>query len=829
MTLQGSQMAAPAVPGDHHVEQVLLSLADGSYVLSTPDGRIAECGLGVAALLGATQEELAGHAIADVLASAADPSQRDAFERVLRGERDDRVFAAATADGAPLALRFDVISVPLALGWEFTALLTELGSRDADSWQPEELRVRHERALGAVETVCSTGEQPDPGARLAGILVVVRDDDAPPLTRKAVGERMEVYRAAAREAKEAARRAQLGLTELYEDEPQSDGPGLDDLVARAHELRERLETAEQEAQAAHAERERALERLASVEAERADDAGRAQAAQAELESQRERAIAQLEASDHERSQALSALEAARAEHVAERGRIVAQLQTAEAERGRALAQSASEQAERQRVLACLQAEQAERAQALARLAEVESERDAERNRREAAEEHASGTQQTAHGRLEQLTRERDEAHAAATAAGAAREQSEAARAQAQAVLETARAEAHAAQADALSARAAADDARAASETAHADGDRVRAELQALRDSIDAERASILTADADMQVLRSELDDAQAGAEAARAELQDAQAAAEAARAELQAAQAGAEAARAELQAAREDAQAARGEHALTHGELAAVRGELDTARGALEQTRHELDAVRSRPVASPDELQAVQSELDAARAQLAATARELQAAHAGADEARAERDEARERAAELVVEADRARAAVMAIRAEFSFESPSAGARPAPTGPPDQRMPFTAPAPRTLAPLAGAPPASPPADAPELPACEPGFAVALIDLDGRFERLDEAFCTLLGAGEDKLRNARWPSIIDRDNLKAHAEIARALRAGEIRSADVETIYMHARGLLVPVEGTVTMHRDARGAEHFLFRADVRRTSGAPVR
>jgi len=39
--------------------------------------------------------------------------------------------------------------------------------------------------------------------------------------------------------------------------------------------------------------------------------------------------------------------------------------------------------------------------------------------------------------------------------------------------------------------------------------------------------------------------------------------------------------------------------------------------------------------------------------------------------------------------------------------------------------------------------------------------------------------------------------------------------------------MHKGGLLVPVEGTVTMHRDARGqATHFLFRADVRRTSGA---
>ncbi|MEA2191843.1 MAG: hypothetical protein QOI73_1964, partial [Solirubrobacteraceae bacterium] len=299
MTLQGEQLAAPAVPGDQRVEQVLLGLADGSHVLSTPDGRIAECGLGVAALLGATPDELAGHPVADVLASAADAPLRDAFERILRGERDDRVFPAARSDGAPLSLRFVVISVPLALGWEFTALLAELGSRDADSWQPEQLRVRHERALAAVETVCLTGEQPDPGARLAGILVVVADADAPPLTRAVVDEHLQVYRAAAREAKEAARRAQLGLTELYE-EPAADGPGLDDIVERAHELRERLEAAEQEAAAAHAERERALERLATVEAERDADAGRVQAEWAELESRYERARAELAAAESER-------------------------------------------------------------------------------------------------------------------------------------------------------------------------------------------------------------------------------------------------------------------------------------------------------------------------------------------------------------------------------------------------------------------------------------------------------------------------------------------------------------------------------------------------
>lgn len=94
--------------------------------------------------------------------------------------------------------------------------------------------------------------------------------------------------------------------------------------------------------------------------------------------------------------------------------------------------------------------------------------------------------------------------------------------------------------------------------------------------------------------------------------------------------------------------------------------------------------------------------------------------------------------------------------------------------------------------------------------------------------MDEAFCSLLGCREEELQNARWPSIIDQENLKDHQEIARALRAGEISSAAIETIYMHKRGLLVPVAGTVSLHRDGGGEPYILFRADVRRTSGAPA-
>jgi PAS domain S-box-containing protein len=509
------------VSGDGHqrsgdVEQVLLGLADGSYVLSTPEGAVAECGAGAVAMLGASAETLAGRATADALLAGADAETRAALERDLRSDRAGAGSLAVrtqTPAGAQRSLRLVVIAVPLALGWEFTSLLGELGSRDAATWDIEALRVRHGRALEAIERVCDDGAQPDPGARLAGILVVVRDVDALPLTREDVDRRMAEHRAAARVAAEAQ------------------DAGLEDLVDRARILRERFEDAERE-----------------------------------------------------------------------------------------------------------------REDALAQLAAASAELDAEAGQREA----------------------RDEAHGRARAAEA---DAEAARAQAAA--------------------------------AHADAERAREEL-------------------------------------------------------------------------------------------AAVRGDLERTCAELEATRVELDATRV-------ELDATRVELDATRAELDATRAELDATRVDAERVRAEHEHACIRADRLLDEARSARAAAEAIRAEFTFEHPDPG------------------------------PAPPAAASPALPPAVPGQAIALIGPGGSFTRLDDAFCSLLGCREEDLRSARWPSIIDRENLAAHHELARALRAGEIDSADVETVYMHTQGLLVPIAGTVSAHRadgDGDGpATHLLFRADVRRTLG----
>ena len=122
MNLLGGQMAAPAAEIDRDLEQVLLALADGSYVLSTPDGSVAESGIGVVGLLGTPAERLVGQPIADVLIAGADEQTRNDFEQLLRAPTVDpsarvQTFTARGAEGATRSLQFVVVSVPLALGW----------------------------------------------------------------------------------------------------------------------------------------------------------------------------------------------------------------------------------------------------------------------------------------------------------------------------------------------------------------------------------------------------------------------------------------------------------------------------------------------------------------------------------------------------------------------------------------------------------------------------------------------------------------------------------------------------------------------------------------
>jgi PAS domain S-box-containing protein len=103
----------------------------------------------------------------------------------------------------------------------------------------------------------------------------------------------------------------------------------------------------------------------------------------------------------------------------------------------------------------------------------------------------------------------------------------------------------------------------------------------------------------------------------------------------------------------------------------------------------------------------------------------------------------------------------------------------------------------------------------------PGFddakqPMAKIGLDGRFQELNQAFSDLLGYTEVEFQQAVWPPVMDRANLDTHRQQMKDMLAGTIESAAINTGYVHAQGLLVPVRGTLSLVRENGEPAHFVL-------------
>jgi PAS domain S-box-containing protein len=101
---------------------------------------------------------------------------------------------------------------------------------------------------------------------------------------------------------------------------------------------------------------------------------------------------------------------------------------------------------------------------------------------------------------------------------------------------------------------------------------------------------------------------------------------------------------------------------------------------------------------------------------------------------------------------------------------------------------------------------------------------ASIRLDGHFGELNPAFSELVGYPEQEFKAASWPPVADRSNLAKHREQLQRMLAGEIESARVDTGYVHAQGLLVPVVGRISLMREAGQPSHFLLEVDAAQAS-----
>ena len=291
-----------------------------------------------------------------------------------------------------------------------------------------------------------------------------------------------------------------------------------------------------------------------------------------------------------------------------------------------------------------------------------------------------------------------------------------------------------------------------------------------------------------------------------------------------------------------------------HSDLGELRTRLDSAEAPassheLAQLRAEIVAIREQPPAvTKDDFEALRAELrelrvDGAGGESAASAAEraesaLDAVRALADELRAEVEDAREAAARAresageaadaaAVEAKVARVQAEAARVHSEEASGHALAarevadawasavekhgRPADNGAPMERQ-----LPRRNLKQAEEPTREP----------RPGFddadgAMATIGLDGHFRELNPRFSDLIGYKERDFQTAVWPPVADRGKIDQHREQMRAMIDGEIESAEINTGYVHAQGLLVPVVGTISLERDDQGEpSHFLLSAQA---------
>lgn len=300
-------------------EQLFLAIADGGYLVAAGDGIVRECGADLAERVGVSVGSAVGRPVTELLPAWADGG--DGFARALDGP--DRDFAVATPGGA--ALRARVIPVPLTLGWEVTALLGDLGVRDTETWSVGSLRAQHGPAMDAI----LDSAQAEAGARLAGILVVVRPPDGEQLDREGIAERRARRATAALAELAAERDAAVAAVGAPAPPPASlpataPDDALADLVEQARELRRRLDDAEAAAASAALERDRvraqcdaALGALDSVSAELEDAHRERERLQAEYE----------EAAHHREALHADGDEAARA-----RDALGAQLEAAETER-----------------------------------------------------------------------------------------------------------------------------------------------------------------------------------------------------------------------------------------------------------------------------------------------------------------------------------------------------------------------------------------------------------------------------------------------------------------------------------------------------------------
>ncbi len=93
---------------------------------------------------------------------------------------------------------------------------------------------------------------------------------------------------------------------------------------------------------------------------------------------------------------------------------------------------------------------------------------------------------------------------------------------------------------------------------------------------------------------------------------------------------------------------------------------------------------------------------------------------------------------------------------------------------------------------------------------ESPIGMALISLDGRFMRVNDALVTITGHAREELEGRKVESLADPDDIASDADAVRELVAGERTTVETERRYVHAGGHPIWIALSATCIRDGHG-------------------
>jgi diguanylate cyclase (GGDEF)-like protein/PAS domain S-box-containing protein len=94
---------------------------------------------------------------------------------------------------------------------------------------------------------------------------------------------------------------------------------------------------------------------------------------------------------------------------------------------------------------------------------------------------------------------------------------------------------------------------------------------------------------------------------------------------------------------------------------------------------------------------------------------------------------------------------------------------------------------------------------------EAAIGMALLDLGGRFTRVNQALCAITGYARGQLEGMMADAITHPDDVQTEREALAMIRAGDQTASQAERRYIHADGHAVWVAAQITLIRDRAGA------------------